>query len=57
MDEFKHYEFETDPELAGEIVRKIRNILQSLFTHSTVQAEFTAVRRKAANKADGKVKT
>lgn len=41
-DDFKHYEFETTPQQAEEIVKKIHNILKSLFT--TVREEFLSTR-------------
>ena len=44
MDGFKHYEFETTPQRAEEIVVKIHNILKSLFT--TVREEFITNRNK-----------
>lgn len=44
IDDFKHYEFETTPQRAEEIVRKIHNILKSLFT--TVREEFLARNKK-----------
>ena len=44
MDEFKHYDFETDPDKAEEIVLKVHNILQCLFT--SAPEEFLNARSK-----------
>jgi len=47
MDDFKHYEFETDTQRAQEIVRKIHNILKSvMFKHASVHEEFVARHKK-----------
>jgi len=46
MDDFKHYEFESESDKADEIVRKIHNILKSQFTYANVREEFIARHKK-----------